>query len=362
MKQIFNVAKGVVAAVAACVVVLSASSCEKENVVNAGNGGNESESQLTVSIVSGTKSVEPLPEPPDNNKVNMLELFVFRADGEDAGVLDAYKKLSAEELVSLSGIEMRTTTGKKVIYAVANSHDEDWSSVKSLSDFQKMMASLQKEDEEDLVMVGSVEETLKVTTSVTISVSRLVAKINLKVVRTDFSGTPYEGMPLENVKVYLTNVRGSKSYASGDEGTSPLILNSKGLSAGDVSGCKNGKILYAELPDDVDNVSRDFDCRFYCYENMIGAESNDAKFTRLVIEGELNGKKYYYPININREGFGYSSDSDHYGIRRNTSYYLDVTICRPGSTDPDEVLEYGTLTASVNVKDWVTMPFVEVQF
>ena len=85
-------------------------------------------------------------------------------------------------------------------------------------------------------------------------------------------------------------------------------------------------------------------------------------YTRLVIQGDLNGNTYYYPISINREGFGYSSVNGHCGVKRNTSYKLDVTICRPGSTDPDEILEYGTLSTNLNVLDWVTLPVVQVQF
>ncbi len=360
MKQIFKVAKDLVAVAAACVVVLFALSCEKRGVIEIESG--EEESLLMVSIVSNTKSEEPLPEQADNNKVNMLEIFVFRADGDDAGVLDAYKKISGDELVSLTGIQMRTTTGKKVIYAVVNSHNEDWSSVKSLADFQQMQASLQKEDEEDLTMVGYVEQTLQVTTSVTIPVSRLVAKIRMRIIAADFRGTPYEGMPLKNVKVYLTNVYGKKSYASGTDGNSVAILNNKGLSTTDVEGCKNGGMLFFEHTKDVTHVNYDLDHSFYCYENMIESESDQTKFTRLVIEGELNGKKYYYPININRDGFGYTSEYDHVGVRRNTLYLLNVTICRPGSTDPDEVLEYGTLTTSVSIEDWIVMPFVGVEF
>ncbi len=359
MKQIFKVAKDLVAIAAACVVVLFALSCEKRGVIEMESC--EEESLLMVSIVSNTKSEEPQPELADD-KVNMLEIFVFRADGDDAGVLDSYKKISGDELVSLTGIQMRTTTGKKVIYAVVNSHNEDWSSVGSLADFQQMQASLQQEDVEDLTMVGSVEQTLQIATSVTIPVSRLVAKIKLGYIRADFRGTPYEGMSLENVKIYLTNVYGKKSYASGTDGSSAEILNYKAFSKADIRGCKNGGMLYLDNIGDATQVNFNVGHNFYCYENMIESESDQAKFTRLVIEGELNGKKYYYPININRDGFGYASENDHIGVRRNTFYLLNVTICRPGSTDPDEVLEYGTLTASVSIEDWIVMPFVDVEF
>jgi hypothetical protein len=95
---------------------------------------------------------------------------------------------------------------------------------------------------------------------------------------------------------------------------------------------------------------------------MLSAESDESKFTRLVIQADLNGTTYYYPININRVGFGYSESNDHMGIKRNTSYSVEVTITRPGSLDPDSTLEFGTLTADITVLDWKTIPVAYVGF
>ena len=50
------------------------------------------------------------------------------------------------------------------------------------------------------------------------------------------------------------------------------------------------------------------------------------------------------------------------GIKRNTSYSVEVTITRPGSLDPDSTLEFGTLTADITVLDWKTIPVAYVGF
>lgn len=362
MKQISNVVKSVFAAMLACVVVFSAFSCEKSGDVTSGNETGEpcSEGTLVVSIATRAESGQQ--NLSGENKVNMLELFVFRNEGNGIGDLDAYKKIDGGALLSLNNLEIRSTTGKKIVYAVLNSHNEDWSGVKTLSDFKNKLACLKNEKPDDFTMAGSAETTLQLTTQVAVEVSRLVAKVQLSGIRCDFSGTPYEGTSLTDVKVYLTNAYACKSYALNANGTTPHILNSKGYVAGDVSGCAVPSVLYKEIGNSVGSAVTNVGHNFYCYENMVAQESSSERFTRLVVEGKLNGHTYYYPVNINRAGFGYTSSVDHVGVRRNTAYTIDITICRPGSTDPDGVLEYGDLKANVTVKDWVTIPGVQVQF
>lgn len=361
MKQIINVVKSVFAAVVACGVMFSAYSCQKSGEIVSGAGDSGELGTLVVSVATkgdngGGSAVS------DDNKVNLLELFVFRNEGDDSGNLDAYKKLSGDEISSLSDVPLRSTTGKKLVYAVLNSHDEDWSGVRTLSDFQAKLAMLQREKSGDFTMVGSAETTLELTAEVPVTVSRLVAKVQLGGLKCDFSGTPYEGASLTDVKVYLTNVYGSKTYALNTNPATACILNAEGLVNGDVEGCAMPSALYKEIGEDVGAATTNVSHSFYCYENMVDAQSGSDRFTRLVVEGKLNGNTYYYPVNINREGFGYSSDNDHYGVRRNTVYTIDVTICRPGSTDPDGVLEYGDMHTTVSIKDWVTLPGVQVQF
>lgn len=362
MKQISNVVKSVFAAMLACVVVFSAFSCEKSGDVASGNEIVESGQEGTLVVSIATKGETGQRALSDENKVNMLELFVFRNEGEGIGDLDAYKKLQGDALLSLTDVELRSTTGKKIVYAVLNSHNEDWTGVKTLTDFEAKLSCLQREKTDDFTMAGRAETTLQLTTDVAIEVSRLVAKVQLSGIRCDFSGTPYEGASLTDVKIYLTNAYGCKSYALNTNGTTPHILNAKGYSASDVSGCAAPSILYKELGTSVGSAVTNVGHNFYCYENMVAQESSSARFTRLVVEGKLNGHTYYYPVNINRAGFGYTASNDHSGVRRNTAYTIDITICRPGSTDPDGVLDYGDMSATVTIKDWVTIPEVDVQF
>ncbi len=300
----------------------------------------------------------------DDNAVQTLEFFIFKADGSDAGMLDTYKKFQGSELSDLNDIKINTTTGLKIIYAVANSHRDSWKDVRTLVDFRGELSMLENEELKNFTMIGNAEVKLQVASSVTLSISRLVARIELTNIKTDFAGTPYEGSVLENVKVYLINVYADKMYGTGESPSSPSIFNYKKYVAEQTNLCNSGidGMLYDEISQNISDEGYDKTHYFYCYENTLSAESETRRFTKLVIQGDLRGRTYYYPICINQADFGYSASNGHTGVKRNTSYSMDVTISRPGSTDPDKKLEYGVLTTKLNVLDWNTVPVVHVNF
>ncbi len=343
-------------------------SCEKNSLPAASTAGEPS--VVSISIVPENSSVHSRATgathgvQADDNTVQTLEFFIFRTDGDDAGMLDTYKKFTSSELTGLTGININTTTGAKIIYAIANSHKADWTNVKTLSQFKTVLGGLKDEQLKNFTMTGSVEATLQVTSSVNISISRLVARVKLASIKTDFAGTPYQGSALENVKVYLTNVSADKLYANGANASNATVYNHKEVVAEQVELCNASMpgMLYDEISQSVNDAGYTTAHYFYCYENTLAAETTDKRFTKLVIQGDLNGHTYYYPISINQEGFGYSSANDHAGVKRNTAYSVEVTICRPGSNDPDKELEHGALTANVNILDWATVPVVQVNF
>ena len=83
---------------------------------------------------------------------------------------------------------------------------------------------------------------------------------------------------------------------------------------------------------------------FYCYPNPVKTETDDLKFTRLVVEAMLDGSKYYYPVNI------VGGDK---GIESNKVYKVtQMTIAGPGSSSPDVPVNKQNLTFKVVVADW----------
>ena len=276
----------------------------------------------------------------DDNTINVLEIFIFRVNhGEaDDGVLDGYRKFSAQELGNLTSLEVQTTTGKKMIYAVANAHRANWQGINTRALFERQTALLEKDGLKDFTMIGGKEAELGLASTVAFSISRLVSRVQIVSLKTAFAGGPYDGMPLKSVKAYLTNVQGEK-YIFNGEGNNLKILNQKRYIETDAALCNMEGMLYDDFGTDISGEEYTAVHSFYCYANDIEEEKDGNKFTRVVIEGVLNGITYYYPIALPE-------------LKSNTCYSLDITIKRPGSPDPDSDIEKGTLLASVNVLDW----------
>ncbi len=282
------------------------------------------------------------------NTVNTLEIFVFDNE-QDSKSLDAYKKIDSSE--GLDDIQIKASTGAKVIYVIANSHRDNWTDITTLSDFQAEQSLLINENINDFLMVGQQEVTLETVSTVDISISRLVAQVVLSGVKTTFTGSLFEGKSLTNVKAYLINVQGSKGLDSSAVVT-PTILNSAALNSTDVNNCEMSGIIYDQIPVEITDSGYATPHYFYTYGNSLETETEIDKYTRLVIQGDLNGETYYYPININQEGFGYVESNGHKGIKGNTTYTISVNITRLGSKDPDEVIDYKSFECVVSIENW----------
>lgn len=305
----------------------------------------------------------------DDNTVSTLEIFIFKNTGQgaDNGQLELYKKYSSSDLAKgLTGLELTASTGSKVIYAICNSHNtNNFSGVNTLTKFKAETALLKNENLKNFTMMGSKEVTLAATNNVSIPVGRMVARIKLTSVKTAFAGTPLEGLTLNSVKAYLINVHASKLLWNGNDPSSSQILNQAKYIANDNTALSMTGMLYESIADSVNETGNSTARWFYAYENAISAEnaSKSDYFTRLVIEGKLNGVTYYYPINVNRAGFGYnSSNGVNPGIERNKSYELSVVISKAGSLDPNVPIENGTVSVSVNVENWTVLPSVVINF
>ena len=339
-----NLFIAVVAAVLVC-------SCAKEKTGNENLQMQESVVYITLRNEGITKAVGTgHGVQADDNNIGTLEVFIFRVNegGDDDGMLDGYKKFTGAELTSLSNLEVKTTTGRKMIYAVANSHREDWAGVMTRSEFESQIADLFDDDVKDFIMIGGKEETLQLASTVALSIKRMVARVQLNSVVAAFDGTPYEGYALENVKAYLTNVQGQK-YMFDGSGENLKVLNSKKYVAADMTGCTMDGMLYDELAASIGDAGHNVVHYFYCYSNNRKEETETDRFTRLVIEGTLKGKTYYYPISLKE-------------LERNCCYSIDVKIQRPGSLDPDKDVELGTLDLELEVLGWNSLPGSTVEF
>lgn len=330
--------------IAMSAIASMACSCTKEEIKN--NEIPMQETEVTISLKNdeSTKATgDGHGTQADDNNIKTLEIFIFKINegGPDDGIIDGYRKFTADDLKALSTLTVKTSTGKKMIYVIANSHRTDWTGI-TRSSFEEQMVYLYNEDVKDFIMIGSKEVTVHLESTISMVLSRMVSRVKLNSVKVSFADTFYEDVPLENVKAYLTNVQAQKRLIDGS-GTNLKLVNYKKYVPEDMEGCTMEGMLYDELAASITESTYSIPHYFYCYANDRTQETETNRFTRLVIEGTINGIKYYYPIPIKE-------------LKRNSSYTYDVRIYRPGSLDPDTDVEIGTLDLRLSLQGWNTLP------
>ncbi|MGN0189879.1 MAG: fimbrial protein, partial [Candidatus Cryptobacteroides sp.] len=278
---------------------------------------------VSVPLSSATKVTDVTGE----TTVNSLQVFVFRKDG----VLEAEARESGKTL-SLS-----CTTGEKDVYAVTNA--PQISGIRTLDNLKSKVSSLSENSPSSFVMSGMTGVDLDGPASVEIEVKRLVARVCIRKITNNFTLEQYRTGAVRIKGIYLLNAQSSSRCLGGLPEltwTNLHTFNSTALPDLLYSGAMNAALDYG-TPYETANY-------FYCYPNPTADDSSEAgaaaRFTRLVVEVDMGGTSYYYPVSIP-------------GIERNKSYEItELTITRLGSASPDEPVSSLTATFTLKVLDW----------
>ncbi len=342
------------------VLAILGSSCKKE-VIPSNQGEEERRlANVILRISNPTKATGSNHNSQiDDNQVNSVAIFVFNKDA--AKTLETYKFIRIPDQSALEGINFQTTTGNKNIYVIANCHDStQWTGIVREDDFLLKESNLKDENLKDFAMSGKIDNAqIDLSNMFNITLKRVVAKIILNSVKTDFQGTPYYGMQLGDVKFYLTNVHKVRPFIENNITSNPLIINSLKNIPSTYYDCRISGLV-CDIPGiEINDIPYTEKHHFYAYENSIQTETVGEKFTKLVIEATLDGNTYYYPIDINREDYGGTTNN---GIKRNTVYNLSVIIKRPGSNSPSIMVEKGTVITTVTVADWENENMGNIEF
>lgn len=339
--------------ICAALIALCFAACSKEN--EAVTPEKKQKVQLTLNV--SPYHVETKNTGPNNANVAqfdsiwMMEVFVFREDG----ILEVYNKTNTNSPggVKTREIMLTLTQGKKYIYAVANAKMSPWTGITTREQFLAQEVLLKTENFGRITMTAETEITLTDNTSMNLYLQKLLAKIRVTGIATDFGNGPYRDYALQNVKLYLVNVSGKKTYM-GEEPPTPLVLNSGGYVAADNSGTAMPNIYYEPLTGDIDDHGNYTEHCFYCYENLLSEETSTKKYTRLVLEAQLNGQTFYYPVDINQPDNGWNTTINHRGVKRNTVYTVNFIISGPGAARPDDKVLLRSLIVNTYVTSWST--------
>ncbi len=307
---------------AAVLAVISGTSCTKDENAVPAQVGEVGEATLLVSVpVNATKATSV----GDEDAVSSLQVFVFRTED---GALDAYN--SGENVNTLT---VNCTTGEKDIVALVNA--PDLTDVTTLAGLKATVSDLSDNAIGKFVMYG-IDEKVNVAAGSSyeaILVSRLVARIGISKITNDFSLPQYQETELLIKGIYLVNAVGDVQY---DGTSSPSVWYNKGGNLNEQTallydGCSDTRLYYGD--------SYSTPHYFYCYPNPTETESDEASFTRLVVETTLDGTTRYYPINIE-------------GVESNHAYDIELTITRLGSSSADEAISMEDAVFTITVTDW----------
>lgn len=310
-KRIFNVVLALSVLAACDVKETRYESCGKEMI------------ELGVSLPSGMTKVTG---ESGEGAVADLQVFVF----DESGALEAYGHTAS------SSLTLNCYPGSKKAVALVNA--PSYSEITSYSGLTAKLSSLTDNAVGRLVMEGETDVRLTSSTSVTVPVSRIAAKITLKSVVNAMELEYHRKQTFALTSVYLINVAGDREYL-GDSAPTQWYNKMKYESASPsfLWQSLNGKVLSYSGTHDDGNY-------FYCYPNHTEEDFNDGSWkprhTRLVVEATLGGNTCYYPVTLPE-------------VDQNTAYEISLTVTRPGSDSPDDPVDTHSAEFKIKVVDWI---------
>lgn len=310
-KRIFNVVLAV-SALAACDVKEMHHEYRREEMVELGVSLPEEMTKVTGE--SGEDAVAD------------LQVFVF----DESGNLEAYGHAAALSLT------LSCYPGSKKAVALVNA--PSYPEITSYPGLVEKLSSLTDNSVGRLVMEGETDVKLASSTSVTVPVSRIAAKITLKSVVNAMELEYHRKQTFALTSVYLINVAGDRKYLGDSE---PVQwYNKMKYESGSPAflwQSLNGKVLSYKGVHNEGNY-------FYCYPNHTEGDFNDGSWkprhTRLVVEATLGGTTCYYPVTLPE-------------VDQNTAYEISLTVTRPGSDSPDDPVDTHSAEFKIKVVDWI---------
>lgn len=269
----------------------------------------------------------------DETAVNTVQLFIC----DESGVVEAYQKATGSQ------ISVNVSTGSKNIYAVVNA--PDLTNIRTETALLGQQSSLEDNSVGHLVMSGALldEAVSSESSSKTITVKRLVAKVTLQKLTRNFTNSELAGKELRLRGIYLTDVVANTAYFGGDVEYS--WYNRLQHTASE----PNALIYDAVTGTLAQNGIHSTPHSFYPYPNdspgmPTGAAAGtwSERRTMLVIDTTLDGQDNYYPVYLPE-------------IESNKTYTItDFTITKRGSKHPWEPVESKDVSFVIDVADWET--------
>lgn len=264
----------------------------------------------------GKSSVAPSKSGPDWHFVKSLDIFVF--DINAAEYLDTYTRTDNP---GYGDISVLSSTGDKRIAMIANAELDEHArrNILSYGDLKRLEYEYSAEDPDNPVMYGECIVKAGAETHCEVKLKPVMAVIVLEFLNSE--------PDLTNPRAYLVNA--SNRCRIVDDGAKVMpseFLNPGELREDDLKKMAVPRMAYCQLKDGrrSEGISHFEGGSLYCYPNNAPEESAGSPFTKVIIEGEIEGITVTYEIDVN--GDGSASQSGMRGPVRNTRYILDIDI------------------------------------
>ena len=262
----------------------------------------------------------------NESKVNNLQVFVF-----NDGKLEDYRDAGAAMTAQLTA-----TSGRRTIWALVNAPAIQ--DVTAESELKAKVSQLSDNQTNNFVMSGFVSQELKDGGTVPVTVKRIVSRVSIKKISTDFQyALAQETLVIDGI--YLINVAADNTYSA--DGTPAQWVNKLGHKDNAFDA-----FLYDKLTSTTVTNAKPYEKEhvFYPYPNPTQNDTYDASWsprhTMLVVEVTFQGKKGYYPVTLP-------------ALERNKTYIIDEMVIRHRPSDePFKPLETGDATVQITVNDW----------
>ena len=283
-----------------------------------------------------------------------IDMLIFADDR--IRYLECWQKVRISEG---GDVAIASMNGPKVMMAcsgIDSKSHQDWMWVSSMESLKDAWTELEDETSDMRVLSGSCLFVAGDYGHPELTLRSISSEVHLRSLRCDFKGRPYEGEKLSDIQVYLTNVNASCRIWD-NTGEASRIINQGRFVMEDVSRFKDSSIIWQKIEGDVGDKVVQPDIRLRCYPNSSQEEGAGTPFTRLVIQGVLDGDTWYWPIDIGRDEGGL-----HSGIGSNCIYTYDIVLTRKGSADPDTAIRTGEASITMEVEKWEDKEGYTVEF
>lgn len=263
--------------------------------------------------------------------IRSLQLFVF----DESGAKEFYLNAGA----SVTG-DVVTKEGRKTVMAVVNAPDLE--SVATRNALLTRTSLLSDNSLGSMVMTGEAEAVLQDGGSISIPVTRIISKVMIKKVTSGFTSSTNASKEFRIKSIYLLNVAGDNTYAATSE---PSIWYNKLQDGYNDTECKSFPLLSDSVNMTIPfQSSYTADHSFYCYPNLISAESFEPawrpRHTMLVVDATLGSDRVYYPIELPVIG------------RNKCIIIEELIITKKGSDQPYIPVQDGSCSVAVQVVPW----------